>query len=91
MLHVKPVRLMLVAVVVPADTPSLNTSYPVTPTASVLADHDKVNDVCVTEAEVKPVGTVGAVTSLQADVLTLLAVLAALQLAAASRALTVIA
>ena len=45
MLHVKPVRLMLVDVVVPADTPSLNTSYPVTPTASVLAVQLNVKDV----------------------------------------------
>jgi hypothetical protein len=60
---VNPVTVKLRLVVVVNSTPPRNTSYPVTPTASVDAFHVNVTDVAVNTAAANPVGAVGAVTS----------------------------
>ena len=67
----------------------MNILYPVTPTASVEADQDKVKEVCVMADEIKPVGIVGAVVSETATVVTVNAFETALLLMAASYAETV--
>ena len=89
MLAVKPVTLNVVPVGVPIDVPPLHTSYPVTPTASVDAAQFNVKLVWVIDADDSVAGTVGAVTSAAALVVTLSAVLCADQFPAASLALTV--
>jgi hypothetical protein len=71
----------------PTCVPFRKTRYPVTPTLSVDADHDNVNDVCVMLLATRPGGADGGVVSGHAVVCTVI-VAAAETFPAASDAAT---